>query len=40
MPGVTIGNGSIIAAGSVVNKDVPEFCLYAGNPAVFKKKVF
>jgi maltose O-acetyltransferase len=33
MPGVTIGKGSIIAAGSVVTKSVPEGCIYAGNPA-------
>ena len=31
--GVTIGAGSIIAAGSVVNRDVPPHCLYGGTPA-------
>lgn len=31
--GVTIGDGAVIAAGSVVTKDVPEKCLVAGNPA-------
>lgn len=31
--GVTIGIGAIIAAGSVVTKDVPAYTLMAGNPA-------
>ncbi|NJL77428.1 MAG: sugar O-acetyltransferase [Saprospiraceae bacterium] len=31
--GVKIGNNSIIAAGSVVTKDVPENTIFAGNPA-------
>lgn len=38
LPGVEIGNGSIIAAGSVVNKDVEEFSIYGGVPAKFLKK--
>ena len=33
LPGVTIGEGSIVAAGSVVNRDVPPRSLVAGNPA-------
>jgi acetyltransferase-like isoleucine patch superfamily enzyme len=33
LPGVHIGCGSIIAAGSVVTKDVPPFVMVAGNPA-------
>lgn len=33
LKGVTIGEGSIIAAGSIVNKDVPAHCLVAGVPA-------
>ena len=33
MPGVTIGRGSIVGANSVVTKDVPEYCVVAGNPA-------
>ncbi|RZS58191.1 acyltransferase [Sphaerotilus mobilis] len=33
MSGVTIGKGSIIAAGSIVTKNIPEYCIAAGNPA-------
>ena len=33
LPGVTIGEGSIIAAGAVVTKDIPPFCLAGGVPA-------
>jgi len=39
LKGVTIGRGAIVGAGSVVSKDVPEFCLVAGNPAKFIKKL-
>lgn len=33
LPGVTIGEGSIVAAGSVVTKNVPHHCVVGGNPA-------
>ena len=33
LPGVTIVNHCVVAAGSVVTKDVPNGCLVAGNPA-------
>lgn len=40
MPGVKIGDGAIIAACSVVVKDVPPYCLAGGNPAKVIKKRF
>jgi acetyltransferase-like isoleucine patch superfamily enzyme len=33
LPGITIGDESVVAAGSVVTKDVPPRSLVAGNPA-------
>lgn len=33
LPNVTIGNGCIIASGSLVNKNCKDNCLYAGVPA-------
>jgi virginiamycin A acetyltransferase len=33
MPGVQIGNGAIIASGSVVVDDVPDYGIVGGNPA-------
>lgn len=38
-PGVTIGDNSIVAAGSVVTKDVPPGVIFGGNPAKFIKEV-
>ncbi len=35
LSGVTIGNGAIIGAKSVVTKDVPPYAIVAGNPAKF-----
>ncbi|MGB2079997.1 MAG: DapH/DapD/GlmU-related protein, partial [Vibrio sp.] len=37
--GVTIGERAVIAAGSVVNCDVPDDCLYGGVPARFIRKI-
>jgi acetyltransferase-like isoleucine patch superfamily enzyme len=40
LKGVTIGDGAIIAAGSVVNKDIPSKCLAGGIPAkVIKENI-
>ena len=33
MPGVTIGSGALVAAASVVTRDVPPYAVVAGNPA-------
>jgi acetyltransferase-like isoleucine patch superfamily enzyme len=33
LPGVTIGRGAVIGAGSVVTKDIPAFSVAVGNPA-------
>ena len=38
--GVNIGDGCVIAAGSVVTKDIPAFCIVGGNPAKIIKKRF
>ena len=35
MPGVTIGKGALVAAGSVVTKSVAPHTVVAGNPARF-----
>lgn len=39
LPGVTIGDNSVVAAGAVVTKDVPENIVVAGVPAKFMKKI-
>ena len=33
LPGVTIGHGAVVAAASVVTRDVPPYAVVAGNPA-------
>ena len=38
LPGVRIGMGSVVAAGSVVTKDVPEYTIVAGVPASVVRK--
>ena len=39
LSGVTIGDGAVVAAGSVVTKDVPSRSMVAGNPAKVKKEL-
>ncbi len=39
LPEITIGEGAVIGAGSVVTKDVPAHCVAVGNPARVIKKV-
>ena len=38
LPGITIGDNSIVGAGSVVTKDVPPNVIVAGNPAKLDRK--
>ncbi|AOA58609.1 CatB-related O-acetyltransferase [Acinetobacter larvae] len=40
MPGVTIGEGAVIASGSIVSKDVAPYQVVAGNPAKVIKSRF
>lgn len=37
--GITIGKYAMIGAGSVVTKDVPDYTLWYGNPAVYKANI-
>lgn len=39
LKGVTIGEGSIVATGAVVTKDVPPYSIVAGNPAKIVKSL-
>lgn len=40
LPGVTVGDGAILAAYSIVTKDVPPYAVVGGNPARFIKNRF
>ena len=40
LKGVTIGRGSIVAAGAVVNKSIPPYTIWGGVPAKFLKTRF
>ena len=37
LPGVRVGEGAVVGAGSVVTKDIPDYAIAAGNPAAVKK---
>ena len=39
LPGITIGDNSIVGAGSIVTKNVPPNVIVAGNPAKFIKNI-
>lgn len=39
MPGVTIGEGAIVGAGSLVTKDIPAWTITAGRPAKVLKEI-
>lgn len=39
MPGVTIGEGSVIGSGSLVTKDIPPHCVAVGRPAKVIRKI-
>lgn len=39
LPGITVGSNVVIAAGAVVNRDVPDNCVVAGVPAKVIKRL-
>jgi len=39
MPGVTTGKGAVIGAGSVVTKDIPDYCIAVGSSARVIKEI-
>ena len=39
LPGVTIGDDTVIGAGSVVNRDIPSGVVAAGNPCRVIRKI-
>lgn len=39
LPGITVGENSIVAAGAIVTKDVPANTIVAGNPAKFLRQI-
>jgi acetyltransferase-like isoleucine patch superfamily enzyme len=40
LKGVRIGKGAVIGAGSIVNKNLPPYCVSAGNPCKIVRKIF
>ena len=39
LPGVTIGSNTVIGAGRVVTKDIPDWVVVAGNPCKVIRKI-
>lgn len=39
LPGITIGENALVGAGSVITRNVEADAIYAGNPAVFLRKI-
>lgn len=39
MPGVTVGEGAVVGAGSLVTKDIPDWTIAVGRPAVVVKRI-
>ena len=39
LPGVTIGSNTVIGAGSVINRDIPDGVIAAGNPCKVIRKI-
>lgn len=39
MPGVTVGEGAVVGAGSLVAKDVPDWCVAVGRPAKVVREI-
>jgi acetyltransferase-like isoleucine patch superfamily enzyme len=39
LPGITIGENSVVGAGSIVTKDIPPRTLFAGNPARYIRDI-
>lgn len=39
MPGVTVGEGAVVGAGSLVSKDVPDWCVAVGSPAKVVREI-
>lgn len=40
LKGVTVGEGSVIAAGSIVTRNIPPYEIWGGNPARFIRKLY
>ncbi|ODT22889.1 MAG: antibiotic acetyltransferase [Kaistia sp. SCN 65-12] len=40
MPGITIGEGAVIASGAIVTRDVPPYAIVAGSPAAVVRQRF